>query len=142
MQRTIGRLLISRAARASAVIPIRSDGNASHIFSPHWSPHTRFHGVVSMGMPALLAPAPVFLLWHRSTDPETATTMAALIPIAYWGPFFVALVIPGAGLVDPGQRLTRIAGVPAPLLTAAVTCLSAAVDGIWPVQAILLPSAH
>ena len=70
------------SARASAVIPIRSDGNASHIFSPHWSPHARFHGVVSMGMPALLAPASVFLLWRRSTDPETATTMAALIPIA------------------------------------------------------------
>ncbi len=62
------------SARASAVIPIRSDGNASHIFSPHWSPHARFHGVVSMGMPALLAPASVFLLWRRSTDPETATT--------------------------------------------------------------------
>jgi hypothetical protein len=70
------------SARASAVIPIRSDGNASHIFSPHWSPHARFHGVVSMGMLALLAPASVFLLWRRSTDPETATTMAALIPIA------------------------------------------------------------
>ena len=39
----------------------------------------------------------------------------------------MALVIPGAGLVDPGQRLTREAFVPAPLLTAAVTCLSAAV---------------
>jgi hypothetical protein len=70
------------SARASAVIPIRSDGNASHIFSPHWSPHARFHRVVSMGMPALLAPASVFLLWRRSTDPETATIMAALIPIA------------------------------------------------------------
>jgi hypothetical protein len=44
-----------------------------------------------------------------------------------FGPFFVALVIPGAGLVDPGQRVTREAFVPAPLLTAAVTCLSAAV---------------
>src|SRR6266702_4641912 len=115
------------SALATAVIPIRSDGNTSHIFSPHWSPHARFHGVVSMGMPALLAPASVFLLWRRSTDPETATTMAALIPITYWGPFFVALVIPGAGLVDPGQRLTRIAGVPSPLLSAAATILTAGV---------------
>src|SRR6266702_8273972 len=44
------------SALATAVIPIRSDGNASHIFSPHWSPHARFHGIVSMGMPVLLAP--------------------------------------------------------------------------------------
>src|SRR6266568_4412260 len=44
-----------------------------------------------------------------------------------FGPFFVALVIPGAGLVDPGQRLTRIAGVPSPLLSAAATILTAGV---------------
>jgi len=59
-----------------------------------------------------------------------------------FGPFFVALVIPGAGLVDPGQRLTRKAFVPAPLLTAAVRVFRQQWDGIWPVQAILLPSAH
>jgi hypothetical protein len=67
------------SARASAVISIRSDGNASHIFSPQWSPHARFHGVVSMGMPVLLAPVSLWLLWHRSPDPEAAATVAALI---------------------------------------------------------------
>lgn len=39
----------------------------------------------------------------------------------------MALVIPGAGLVDPGQRLKRIAGVPSPLLSTAATILTAAV---------------
>jgi hypothetical protein len=68
MQRTIGRLLISLAARASAVIPIRSDGIELHIFSPQCSPHARFHGVVSKGMLVLLAPGSLWLLWRRSAD--------------------------------------------------------------------------
>lgn len=82
MQRTIGRLLISLATLATAIIPIRSDGNASHIFSPQWSPHARFHGIVSLGMLVLLARVSVFLLWCCSTDPKPAATVAALIPIA------------------------------------------------------------
>jgi hypothetical protein len=40
-----------------------------------------------------------------------------------FGPFFVALVIPGAGLVDPGQRFKYIAGVHSPLFSAAATKL-------------------
>ena len=32
-----------------------------------------------MGMPVLLAPVSLWLLWHRSPDPEAAATVAALI---------------------------------------------------------------
>jgi len=115
------------SALATAVIPIRSDGNASHIFSPHWSPHARFHGVVSMGcQPCSLRPPSFSCGAARLTRrPQPPWPLSSRLP--GFGPFFVALVIPGAGLVDPGQRLTREAFVPAPLLTAAVTCLSAAV---------------
>jgi hypothetical protein len=125
MQRIIGRLLISLAVIATAVIPIRSDWNDSHIFSPQWSPHARFHGVVSIGMPVLLAPVALWLLWRRSADPTPSATAAALLPIAYWGPFFVARFTPGAALIDPGHHLKRIAGVPSPLFGAAATMLLA-----------------
>lgn len=121
MQRNFGRLLISLAVLATAVIPIRSDWNASHVFSPQWSPHARFHGMVSIGMPVLLAPVALWLLWRRSADPDTAATVAAFIPVSYWGPFFGALFVPGAAMVDPGHRLRRIAGVPSPLFGAAAT---------------------
>jgi hypothetical protein len=30
--------------------------------------------------------------------------VAALIPMAYWGPFFVAPFVPGASIVDPGRK--------------------------------------
>src|SRR5438045_8751785 len=112
MQRIIGRLLISLAVLATAIIPIRSDWNDSHVFSVQWPPHARFHGIVSIGMPVLLAPVALWLLWRRSTDPGAAATVAALIPVAYWGPFFVALLVPGAAIVDPGRRLKRIGGAP------------------------------
>lgn len=125
MQHILGRLLISLAVIATAVIPMRSDWNDSHIFSPQWSPHARFHGVVSIGMPVLLAPVALWLLWRRSADSTTSATVAALIPIAYWSPFFVALFTPGAALIDPGHRLKRIAGVPSPLFGASATMLVA-----------------
>ncbi|HYX49600.1 MAG TPA: DUF6640 family protein [Ktedonobacteraceae bacterium] len=125
MLRTLGRLLISLAVLATALIPIRSDWNDSHIFSAQWSPHARFHGIVSIGMPVLLAPVALWLLWRRSADPNAAATVAALIPVAYWGPFFVALNVPGASIADPGHRLTRIGGVPSPLFGASATILVA-----------------
>jgi hypothetical protein len=79
MQRMIGRVLISLAVLATAVIPIRSDGNDSHVFSPQWSPHACFHGIMSIGVPVLLAPVALWLLWRRSVDPDTAATVAAFI---------------------------------------------------------------
>jgi hypothetical protein len=77
-------------------------------------------------MAIILSPSALWLLWRRSSDPDAAATVAALIPIAYWGPFLVATRVPGAALEDPGRRLPRIAGVPANLLGAAVTTATAA----------------
>jgi hypothetical protein len=124
MRRNGGRLLISLAAILTAVVPWLADWNDSHIFSSRWSPHARFHGVTSLGMATTLAPVALWLLWRRSAD-RAATTVAALIPIAYWGPFFVATLVPGTAIEDPGHRLRRIAGVPSNLLGAGATTLTA-----------------
>ncbi len=115
------------SALATAVIPIRSDGNASHIFSPHWSPHALswdcVHGDAGLARSRLASfSCGAARLTRR---PQPPWRLSSRLPD--FGPFFVALVIPGAGLVDPGQRLTRIAGVPSPLLSAAATILTAGV---------------
>jgi hypothetical protein len=68
----------------------------------------------------------LWLLWRRSADRDAATTMAAMIPIAYWGPFFPATLVPGTALEDPGHRLPRIAGIPTNVLGAGATVLTAA----------------
>jgi hypothetical protein len=126
MQRSSGRLLIALAATLTAVVPILTDWNATHVFNPQWSPHARFHTVTSIGMAVALSPVALWLLWRRSADPA-AVTVAALIPMAYWVPFFVAPRVPGAAIEDPGRRLTRVAGIPSNLLGAGATTLTAGI---------------
>jgi hypothetical protein len=63
---------------------------------------------------------------RRSAESAITTTLAALIPIAYWGPFFLAAAVPGAAAEDPEHRLVRIAGAPVNLLGAGATVLTAA----------------
>jgi hypothetical protein len=120
-----GRLLISVAALVTAVAPVRADWNDSHVFSSQWSPHARFHGVSYVGMAVTLAITALALLWGRPPQPAT-TAAAAMIPIAYWGPFFLAPLVPGTALEDRGHPVPRLAGVPANLLGAAAGALSAA----------------
>ena len=121
-----GKVLLSGSAIMTAVAPIMADWNGSHIFSPRWSPHARFHGVVSLGMANMLAPVALWLAWRRSADREAAVAAAAMVPIAYWAPFFAAALVPGAGVDDPGHRVKRIAGIPVNLLAAGGASLSAA----------------
>jgi len=125
MRQNIGKLLISLAAILTAVIPYLADWNDSHLFSPQWSPHARFHGAVSVGMTTILSSVALWLLWRRSPDEDAAVTVAAVIPIAYWGPFFLAPFVPGTAVEDPGHRLVRIAGVPSNLMGAGATILTA-----------------
>src|SRR6266699_1376654 len=112
MRPNIGKILISLAAILTAVVPFLADWNDSHLFSPQWSPHARFHGAVSVGMTTMLSSVALWLLWRRSPDQDAAVTVAAAIPIAYWGPFFLAPFVPGTAVEDPGHRLVRIVGVP------------------------------
>jgi hypothetical protein len=125
LRQNTGRLLISIAAVVTAVAPLRADWSDSHVFSGQWSPHARCHGVTYLGMAVTLAIAALSLLWGRPPRRET-TAAAAMIPIASWGPFFLAPLVPGTPLEDPGHPVARVAGVPANLIGAAATTLSAA----------------
>ncbi len=121
MRRTIGRVLISAAAIQTAVVPIVADWNETHVFSDQWSPHARFHGVVSLAMNGVLAPVALWILWRRRPDPG----VAALISIAYWGSFFGAALAPGTDVEDPEHPVPRLASVPANLVAAALGMLLA-----------------
>jgi hypothetical protein len=124
----LGRLVLSLADVLTAIVPFVADWNDSHLFSRHWSPHARFHGVVSLGMTATLSTASLWRLWRPGgTRPREAATFAALIPLAYWGPFFVAPLVPGTGVEDRGHELRRVLGVPPNLLGAAATVATAGV---------------
>jgi hypothetical protein len=79
MRRNIGKMLISLAAILTAVIPFLADWNDSHLFSPQWSPHARFHDAVSLGMTTMLSSVALWLLWRRSPDQDAAVTVAAIL---------------------------------------------------------------
>src|SRR5436189_5600408 len=81
MRRNIGKMLITLAAILTAVIPFLADWNDSHLFSPQWSPHARFHGVVSVGMTTILSSVALWLLWRRSPEQDAAVTVAAVLLI-------------------------------------------------------------
>jgi len=74
MRWNIGKILISLAAIITAVAPFLADWNDSHLFSPQWSPHARFHGAVSLGMTTILSSIALWLLWRRSPDQDAAVT--------------------------------------------------------------------
>ena len=121
----LGRMLITLANLITAVAPFLADWNDSHLFNAQWAPHARFHSAVSLGTTSLLSSVALWLVWRRSSDHDAAVTTAAMIPISYWGSFFPALLVPGTAFEDPGNRLVRIAGVPANLLGAGATVLTA-----------------
>src|SRR5260370_39619805 len=125
MRRNIGKMLISLAAILTTVVPFLADWNDSHLFSPQWSPHARFHGAVSLGMTTILSSVALWLLWRRSPDQDAPVTVAAAIPMAYWGPFFLAPFVPGTAIEDPGHRLGRIVGGPSNLIGAGATFITA-----------------
>jgi hypothetical protein len=125
MRRNMGKMLISLAAILTVVAPFLADWNDSHLFSAQWSPHARFHGAVSLGMTTILSSVALWLLWRRSPDQDASVTVAAAIPMAYWGPFFLASFVPGTAVEDPGHKLARIVGVPSNLLGAGATIITA-----------------
>lgn len=142
MRDNVGRLVLSLADALTAVVPFLADWNSSHLFSRQWSPHARFHGVVGLGMTATLSTAALWHLWRSGggvRTRDTATTFATLIPIAYWGPFFVAPLVPGTGVEDPGHELRRVLGVPPNLLGAAATVATAGLG--WYLDRRLRPAA-
>ncbi len=65
-------------------------------------------------------------LWSGGNGRARARFFGAAIPVAYWGPFFLAPLIPGTAVDDPPNPVQRVAGVPVSLLGAAATTTTAA----------------
>jgi hypothetical protein len=81
-------------------------------------------------MALVLSPLALWLTWGRSSDETPALATAALAPIAYWGPFFAALLVPGARFEDPEHPLPRgVFGLPPNPAGAGATVVAAA--GGW-----------
>jgi hypothetical protein len=110
---------------------VAADWNETHVFNERWPSHARFHEVVALGTTASLATLALTALW---TEPDhrdrlvSGRELAAGVPLAYWGPFFPALLVRGTGYEDPPHPVGRLAGAPTNLLGAAAT-ISTAIGG-------------
>ena len=87
----------------------------------------------------MLSSIALWLLWRRSPDQDATVTVATAIPMAYWGPFFLAPFVPGTAVEDPGHRLVRIAGIPSNLMGTGATVVTAGVG--WYLDRLLRTAA-
>ncbi len=116
--RYLGRRLISLSLIGTMVAPWVADWNSTHIFSAVWAPHARFHGVVALVMSASLSMFGLWATWRTSKDPQFGSLVGAVVPLAYWGAFFVAVLVPGTGVEDPEHPIHRVAGLPVNVVAA------------------------
>jgi hypothetical protein len=114
----------------TAAAPVAADWNESHIFNKRWPGHARFHGVTSLATAVTLSSVSIWSVWSSQGDQATARLFATAVPVAYWAPFFVAPLVPGATVDDPPHPVGRLAGVPVNLLGAAATIAAAAAGGV------------
>ena len=124
--RVLGKSLLTLANVITAVAPFAADWNDSHIFNERWPAHARFHGVTALAMAATLSSANIWSLWSGGSGEASARFYAAAVPVAYWAPFFPALLVRGTAVDDPPHPVQRVAGVPISLLGAAATTATAA----------------
>jgi len=104
MRRTkAGKILLTIAVGAFAVINLLADWNKTHVFNPTWPPHARFHAADMSVIVWSVSVIAIWLLWRRSTEPEVGIMVAPLVSLALWSPFlYVTLIVPGTSLYVGG----------------------------------------
>jgi hypothetical protein len=114
LMKTLSRILLSVVLVSTSVVSVAVDWNATHLFNPDWHPHAKFHDAVMLWLLCGCSIMALWLLWRRTTEPAIAYTVATLIPLIFWSPFFfVTLVIPGSSLqADLKEHVPIIAGIP------------------------------
>ncbi|MBF2029844.1 MAG: hypothetical protein IGS48_24340 [Oscillatoriales cyanobacterium C42_A2020_001] len=130
----ISRILLSVVLVSTAVVSVAVDWNTTHIFNPEWHPHAKFHDVVMLWLLSGMSMMALWLLWRRSTEPDIAYTVAMLVPVVFWSPFFfTTLVVPGTSLqADLKEAPPVIAGIPIyPNVTVATVSVILALIGYF-----------
>lgn len=134
LKKEIGRVLLSVALVGTAVVSVAVDWNASHVFNPEWTPHARFHDVVMLWLLCGISIIALWLLWRQSLEPNIGGTVAALVPIVFWLPFFfMTLLVPGTSLkANPDEVIPSLRGIPLyPNVVTAAICVTIATIGYW-----------
>jgi len=82
---------------SSSVFSFLLDWSPNHLLNPLWHPHARFHGALLLFFLAGVALTGTWLLWRRSTEPQVAFIVAALLSASYWLPlFYIPYLLPSS----------------------------------------------
>ena len=100
MQRfNLSKAILSFVLAAGAIVSTAVDWNATHLFNTAWHPHARFHDALFLMIVNGISLLGLWLLWRRSAEPMLGVTVATLIALIIWTPFFyISLLIPGTSL--------------------------------------------
>jgi hypothetical protein len=123
--RAASRWLIGFAALFTALSPLVADFNDTHLENAAWPPHARFHGVLLACAMVATGVLAVALVWRPFPVAERRlrVRVAAFLPAAVWGSFFVALAVPGTSSWPDGSRpFMRVA--PNVIAAAIVVCMA------------------
>jgi uncharacterized protein DUF6640 len=97
MPRNAPRILMTFLLLSSSILSFLLDWSPNHLLNPLWHPHARFHGALLLFFLAGVALTSTWLLWRRSTEPEVAFTVAALLSASYWLPlFYIPYLLPSS----------------------------------------------
>ncbi|UWZ84560.1 DUF6640 family protein [Occallatibacter riparius] len=84
----LGRYVLTFVLVGGAAMSFLLDWSANHLLNPLWHPHARYHGAILLFLFAGTAGVATWLLWRPSKERRVAFTVAALLSLAYWTPFF------------------------------------------------------
>lgn len=95
-----GRGLLTAATVSTALIQPIVDFGKSHVFNEDWPPHAHFHDLAAIGMLEICSATSIYLLWTERGERTLNTAVAAILPAAFWAPFFPAHFVSGSSLDD------------------------------------------
>jgi hypothetical protein len=104
MTLAVGRTLLTLTATWSAVGSYVFDWNDSHIHSPEWTPHAKFHNAQSMSMGVFLGLPALYSIWGPGRWDERSLNAAALAASGYWITQLSAVLYPGTALFDHARK--------------------------------------
>jgi len=103
------RIIVTIATLLYGIGPLVADLNATHVFHPDWTPHSRLHMVWLLGTNTSIAALSLWLLWSRAQ-----LVLSAVLGLCVMTGFWIAVAtvgLYGGTLADVGGIETKVFGV-------------------------------
>ncbi|MGI4729886.1 MAG: DUF6640 family protein [Janthinobacterium lividum] len=98
---SLGKILISIVSLYAAFGSYIFDWNNTHIFTPNWPPHAKFHNAQDILLGTTTGLLALWVLWVQRTDERNKLILSTVLASLYWITQFGAVFFPGTALVDP-----------------------------------------